>query len=421
MEALLHELERGDVMALQHAADAATKLGRPDACLDAAYSGGARTPNRSRPELREVRAAILEAATKLNAGHVEDALTTAERAVARASELGDDGLLAAARAEAGWALDQLGRFEEAGETLSSAYFGAIRAGEVDTAIEAATDASYTFGHELRRGSEGMLWSRLAEAALDQQGAPEDDVRRAKLFDCRGIIHAERHEFAEATALYQRASAIKAERLGETHPTVANSLRHLAKVVARQGRLTEALELHEQARAILVAAFGESHPEAAGAIVDIGQVKMQLGRPEQARGLFERALEAWTASLGPDHPRMTMTLLNLAQLEIDAEAFEQARAHLDRALVLSKAAYGSHHSNTARVLIGVGRLGLATEDLDAALVAYEAARDALEREKGRDDPAVADALAGVADVLDAMGRESEAVASRARAEAIRAPR
>ena len=117
----------------------------------------------------------------------------------------------------------------------------------------------------------------------------------------------------------------------------------------------------------------------------------------------------------------MTLLNLAQLEIDAEAFEQARAHLDRALVLSKAAYGSHHSNTARVLIGVGRLGLATEDLDAALVAYEAARDALEREKGRDDPAVADALAGVADVLDAMGRESEAVASRARAEAIRAPR
>lgn len=419
MEALLHELERGDVMALQHAADAATKLGRPDACLDAAYSMGDRAPNRSRPELREVRAAILEAATKLNAGHSDDALVTAETAIARATELGDDGLLAAAQAEAGWALDQLGRFEDAGRMLSSAYFGAIRAGETDTAIEAATDASYTFGHELRRGGEGMLWSRLAEAALDQQGAPENDVRRAKLFDYRGVIHAEKHEFAEATELYERASEIKSERLGETHPTVASSLRHLATVFARQGRLEDALEMHERSRTILVAAFGRSHPETARAEVDIGIVMRKLGRTEEARALFEQALETWSASLGPGHPRMTMTLLNLALLEIDAEAFEQARGHLDRALALSKAAYGSHHSNTARVLSGLGRLELKTDNLEAGLVAFQAARDAFEQEKGRNDPTVADALSGIADVLEAMGRTTEAATSRARADEIRA--
>ncbi|MCR9159144.1 MAG: tetratricopeptide repeat protein [Nannocystaceae bacterium] len=419
MEALLHELGRGDVMALQHAADAATKLGRPRACLAAASAPSARAPNRSRPELREVRAGVLQAAIQLNAGHVEDALVTAQEAVARAEAIGDEGLLAAAQAEAGWALDQLGRFDEAGQRLSDAYFGAIRAGDTDTAIEAATDASYTFGHELRRASEGMLWSRLAEAALDQQRAPEDDVRRAKLFDYRGIILAQRREYADAAALHHRAIEIESERLGETHPAVASSLGHLATVVAAQGRLDEALALHERARGILEDAFGEAHPQTARSLVDIGIVKARSGRPGEARALLERALASWTASLGPDHPRMIITLLSLAHLEIDAHAFAQARVHLERALAMSKAAYGPHHSNTALLLRALGRLESERGDLDAALAAYEASREAFEGEEGRDDPVVADVLDDLAHALGAVGRPSEAATARARASEIRA--
>jgi tetratricopeptide (TPR) repeat protein/tRNA A-37 threonylcarbamoyl transferase component Bud32 len=420
MEALLHELDRGDVMALQHAVDAATKLGRPDACLDAAYATGNGAPNRSRPELREVRAAILEAAIKVNAGHIEDALSTAQGAVERATELGDEGLLAAAQAEAGWALDRLGRFDEAAQTLSAAYFGAIRAGEPDTAIEAATDASFTLGHELRRLDEGMLWSRLAEAALDQQGAPEDDLRRARLFDYRGILLGEQLAFDDATALHERAIEIKSQRLGASHPAVASSLNDLATAVARQGRFDEALELYARSRSIVVSAFGESHPETARSAVNIGVVKMRLGEREQARASFEQAIQTWTASLGPEHPRLATTLLHLATLELDAKAYDRARAHLDRALSLSKAAYGVHHATTAQILWGVGRLEAETGDLDAALEAYEAARVAMEMEKGADDPEVAEVLDDAAAVLDTTGRFSEAAEFRARAATIRAP-
>ena len=71
---------------------------------------------------------------------------------------------------------------------------------------------------------------------------------------------ERYE--EALPLYQRALAIREERLGGDHPNVADTLNDMAAVYYTTKRYREARPLFERALAIQERVLGEDHPHTA---------------------------------------------------------------------------------------------------------------------------------------------------------------
>jgi tetratricopeptide (TPR) repeat protein len=60
-------------------------------------------------------------------------------------------------------------------------------------------------------------------------------------------------------LYKRSLSLREQRLGENHPSVANSLNNLAKLYESQGKYAEAEPLYVRAIAIYRERLGENHP------------------------------------------------------------------------------------------------------------------------------------------------------------------
>jgi tetratricopeptide (TPR) repeat protein len=60
-------------------------------------------------------------------------------------------------------------------------------------------------------------------------------------------------------LYQRALAIQEQALGPTHPDLADTMHHLARLREAQGHHEEARNWYERALAVREHALGAQHP------------------------------------------------------------------------------------------------------------------------------------------------------------------
>nr|MDJ0601048.1 CHAT domain-containing protein [Crocosphaera sp.] len=81
--------------------------------------------------------------------------------------------------------------------------------------------------------------------------------------------------------YQEALAIRKQKLGENHPSTAQSLNNLAGLYSFQGRYTEAEPLYQEALAIRKQKLGENHPSTANSLNNLAFLYQAQGKISQA--------------------------------------------------------------------------------------------------------------------------------------------
>jgi tetratricopeptide (TPR) repeat protein/predicted Ser/Thr protein kinase len=411
LDALLHELETPDAIAIARAASASASLPVLATCEDPA-----RLRLRAEPpsdpalleQIRAVRARLAEADAADAIGRYEAALVEAEAALADARALAWPPLVADAKLAVGHATMALARHEEARILFEEVFFEAASSGNDELAMSAATSLTFTVGRDLARHDDGLEWGRLAQTFAERLER-HDDADEARVLSNLAAVHNARGDYVQSFQLAERALAIwekvlgpdhpqvamalnnaaldlhnrgEYERarplearalaiwegaLGPEHPHVAMALNNLGNTLHSQGDFPAAQAMHERALAIREGAYGPEHPAVAASLANLGNALHLQGRSEEARARFERALSIWEVALGPEHPDLVGVLSNIGVVLASQKAHARARELFERSIALGEKTIGPDHPEVARPL---GRLGALHVELGAPELALE---------------------------------------------------
>ncbi len=156
--------------------------------------------------------------------------------------------------------------------------------------------------------EAELFLRATAAMFeDEKGSPAADSAAtlslwARLVERQG-------DRGGAARLLQRVLAVQEERLGESHPDVALTLAHLARLVkpAKAERmLRRALQIQEST-------LGPEHESVAVALIDLAKLLRGQHREVSAEPLLRRALCIQERALGAEHPDVISLVSELTSL------------------------------------------------------------------------------------------------------------
>jgi CHAT domain-containing protein/Tfp pilus assembly protein PilF len=265
------------------------------------------------------------------------------------------------------------------------------------------------------------------------------------------------DYPGAETLLRRAVAILEQKLGREHPNTATVLSNLARVLDSQGKFSgsteptqlatsaevalrrgdyqEAETLHHKVLAIHEKALGPNHPTTANSMSNLGRVLDLQGKYADAEKIYRRALEVREKVLGADHPDVATNLNNLAKVlqelgkdqqlsmsEARARArggavvrsFTEVENMYRRALAIQERALGHDHPSTALTLNNFGSLLALRGDFVQAEQMQRAALGTMEKVFGEQHPDTAAVLTSLSMALDRQGKIVEAEASYQRA-------
>ncbi|HLZ59281.1 MAG TPA: tetratricopeptide repeat protein [Ktedonosporobacter sp.] len=175
------------------------------------------------------------------------------------------------------------------------------------------------------------------------------VEAADVLNRTGIYLRNVALYSVAEPLYQRALAIREQRLGTPHPETATSLCNLAGLYHAQGRYDEAEPLFKRAVAIMEQELGATHPATATCIHNLAELYNDQGKYAEAEPLFKRALAISEKKLGVTHPSIAFYLGNLALLYETQGRYTEAEPLYVRALAIREQELGVTHPDVGQSL------------------------------------------------------------------------
>jgi eukaryotic-like serine/threonine-protein kinase len=414
------------------------------ACADtAALRLGARAPidPARRLAAETVRVSISEARIATAMGDYARALVLAEAAIAEASKLGVEEIVAEAQLEAGSALMELGRGADAGVMLHAAAAAADASRHDEIAARARISLVFNVGVKegrldesdrlvpyaaaaiTRLGGSPQLTARLllyrasalstatrsADAlpltleaiAVLERAADLDDLALAHAYNRAGIDTANLGRYADAIAYYDRALAIRERVLGPAHPHVALVLTNRGGMLTLLERYDEAAASHERALAIREQVFGAEHVDVAATLNNLGNTHMAAGRLDQAHAARTRALAIVEAVAPADHPYLPIMRSNLVTTLVTMGRDAETLALCDRSLPAERRARPDHPA-TGRLMVSCAVATLRGGDRAAAWALYRDGAAQLGRTVGADHPDTISYLAVFAEAAVVAG-------------------
>lgn len=184
----------------------------------------------------------------------------------------------------------------------------------------------------------------------------------------GRVRYEQGRYDDAIALFEQALAT--HRLRDTASVaVAGDLIHLANAHFYAGRYDTAAVLNDQAMALYRQRLGSSHPLVADALINLGAIDAQRGHYAQGEQRYRRALAIIEPWYGPDHHATASALTMLGRVLVQLERNDEGRVILERALAIQERVHGPVHPSVASALNELATVALGEDRLDDAEAGY----------------------------------------------------
>ncbi|QNP29235.1 tetratricopeptide repeat protein [Cylindrospermopsis curvispora] len=221
-------------------------------------------------------------------------------------------------------------------------------------------------------------------------------------------------FYEAQGFYQQAApyreqclTVSEKRLGENHPSVANSLNNLATLYQAQRRYTEAEPLYLRSVSIKEQELGKNHPFVATSLNNLATLYQAQRRYTEAEPLYLRSVSIKEQELGKNHPSLVSSLNNLASLYQVQGKFQDAESLYERALSICEQELGKNHPDMASSLHNLAGLYQAQGRYEDAESAYELVLSIDKQQLRENHPDVASSLHNLAGLYKVQGRYEDA--------------
>jgi eukaryotic-like serine/threonine-protein kinase len=345
---------------------------------------GSADPSQARGREVTVRAALDDAAKKIDAGAMR-AQPEVEVAVRNAI---------------GTTYDGLGVFEEAERQLRAALDLESRSARNPIVLADTNARLVNVLYKRQKYAEAVP---VAEAAvkLRQEALGPRHADTATSLDDLGAILLQNGEIAGAEAKMREALAIRREVLGPDDPQLSTSLNNVGFVLQEKDDLGQAQAMFLESLAIDRRRLGDDHPEVAIKLVNLARLNNNQNKKEAAEPFAREAVAIRRKVLGNEHPALVNALDQLSsavELRDPAEAERLAR----EALAISTRAYGANHRETARLQNNLGFMLYKQGGYAEAVSLYRAATDTFRQTLGADAPLTLGAKVGLAQNLNASG-------------------
>ena len=415
--AMVAVLQQADATVVQRAARAAVEIADPARCSDPASLGAAIAPPPA-AQAREVEAMRDEAARlspQFELGKWQEARAAGIDLVARVRRLGYKPLLARALAQLAHVEANTGEVDTAiADLYEVAQLGA-EVGDDDVVAMVLPWLGFALGNGKDRFDAADAVHRWAVAATARAG--NTPLRLVSLYGNRAVVLSRQGDHKAALALYQTVLGLETQRRGPDSLGAAWSLKSIGDELGATGRSGEATAFYQRASALIEKPLGPAHPLVSVLLSAYGWNYVDLFEFDAAVPILERALAINEQTLGPDDVRVAALLYNLGVARLGQRRLPEARAALERAIRIHRAAgpAGGRHTAQNYALLGdvarkEGNPRLAHELAGKALEIHLAVLGPAHEETGltyRLD----------ADHLVALGRVTEARAAIDRARAI----
>jgi tetratricopeptide (TPR) repeat protein len=210
-----------------------------------------------------------------------------------------------------------------------------------------------------------------------------------------------------------AAIAEAEREGEDPLHLASSLSSLAQLKYQQKDALRAEELFRRALTLREQALGPDDKSVIISINNLAALYVSRGALDDAEPLLKRAMAASVKRVEQSQGDLAINLNNLARLYFKRGAYAQAEPLLLRLLTL-KRPMGPEHPEVATVLVSLAKVRHALGKHDAAERVWRRVLTVRERTLAPTDPAVLQAIDGLADALAGQGKLGPACDLRERA-------
>ncbi|MEH1925381.1 tetratricopeptide repeat protein [Nostoc sp.] len=249
------------------------------------------------------------------------------------------------------------------------------------------------------------YQKCLEATKERLGEEHPSIAES-LNDLAALYHFQ-GRYSEAEPLLIQASALRRKLLGEEHPEVAQSLNNLAHLYNSQGRYSDAEPLYIQALALRRKLLGEEHPDVAQSLNNLAYLYNSQGRYSDAEPLYIQALALWCKLLGEEHPNVATSLNNLAYLYNSQGRYSDAEPLLIQTLTLRRKLLGEEHPDVASSLNNLAYLYNSQGRCSEAEPLYIQALALWRKLLGEEHPNVATSLNNLAYLYNSQGRCSDA--------------
>lgn len=294
-------------------------------------------------------------------GDYKTDLASAARAAAKARTAGDSLLLAQARTEEAWALENLGEPDRAITAVAEAKRLFAAAGDARSAARATT--VYAIALDLQGDTVGS--KRMFEESLgiyrqigNQYGVATSLNNVASTLHELGDLAGARQGFEESMAIYRSIGHQDGVALTESN---------LGEVLLALGELTQAKRMYEESLAICREVGDKS--KAAGDLAGLGQIYRAEGDLQEASKYDAEAKSAFEAS--GDRLRAAQAQLAQAQLLIEQGRSTEAARAAQGAVEEFRREKGEEYESVsqavlAQALLGEGDIAGARQKMERAL-------------------------------------------------------
>ncbi len=144
--------------------------------------------------------------------------------------------------------------------------------------------------------------RVLRRALALDRASGDPLAAARSLAQLGKAYLRQKRFAEALPLIEQATSIDQDRLGATHPLIAEDFDDLGSIYVATGRAADAAEAFGTAIDLLNRGVGRGTPILAYIELDLAHAEQALGHRDKAQSLFDDARRILNAAEDQEHAR-----------------------------------------------------------------------------------------------------------------------
>jgi tetratricopeptide (TPR) repeat protein/predicted Ser/Thr protein kinase len=419
VDALTGLFSRADADVVERSAALARGLARVDTCADVTALTTRLAPPRD-PDLRarvdQVRSAVAEVKTCVDAGRQGEAEPKAEAAVAAARKVDYGPTEAEALFLQGYLQDLLGQTEKAEATTFDALVAAQASGHLEVAARSASELAWVASYSAGRPAEGERWARLAGAIA--KGLPGDDALHAELLRQRAAVLYSEGRFADAAKASSQALTLAERAYGPDHPEVAKILSNLGVFYNELGDNEASIRASLRGLAIRKKLLGPGHPDLAKSYNTLGNAYHDLRRFDESLDSFRRAHTIFQQCYGADHPMSVGVLNNIANVYKDRGQYAEAERQYREVVESTIRIDGQDHPNVAMPLANLAESVLLQKRYGEALEIYRRALSIDEKALGRGNPNLAYDLQGIGRSLLNMDHYAEALPYLERALALR---
>jgi serine/threonine-protein kinase len=260
-------------------------------------------------------------------------------------------------------------------------------------------------------AQGLV-RRAAARAVNLQGHP---LAQARMLDVTARLYHGLGQYPKASEMFARALTIEQAAGAGRTAEAASTLNQLSGELTRLGRYVAADSAAREALRIQMEALGPSHPSLAVTLHRIASVAIYRGQLAVADTFNRRALALRERSLGPEDSLTAESHLTLGStLRFEGRPAEAVR-EIRESLAIAQRTLGPDNPHVADALIGIAYvLDEDRHDYAGAEPYYRRALEIRRLRFGDADPMVGATLSDIAQFLSRRGEDSAAVATSRKA-------